>query len=65
MSGSSGSKERRHETERHAQNQSADEDPPSPSLPSFLEQKFGIPHWWLPPLWWLPSGIVEKGRLRL
>lgn len=59
MSGSSGSKERRHKTERHAQNQSADEDPPSPPSTSFLEQKFGIP------VWWLPAGIVEKGRLWL
>jgi hypothetical protein len=59
ISGSSGSKKRRPKTERHAQDQSADEDPPSPSLASFLEQNLDVP------LWWVPSGAVENGLLWL
>jgi hypothetical protein len=59
MSRSSGSEERQHERDGHAQTQPADEDAPSPPLPSFLEQKFGVP------LCWLPSEIVENRRFWL
>ena len=59
MSRSSGSEERHHEREGHAQAQPGEEDPPSPPLPSFLEQNFGIP------LGWLPSGVAENGRFWL
>lgn len=59
MSRPSGSEERQHESEGHAQAQPAEEEPPSPPLPSFLEQDFGIP------LGWLLSGVVEDGRFWL
>ncbi len=55
---SSGSEERQHERECHAQDQ-PEEDPPSPSLPSFLEQDLGIR------LWWVPLGTVENDRFWL
>ena len=59
MSRPSGSEERQHEREGHAQAQHAEEDSPSPPLPSLLEQNLGVP------LNWLCSEVVEKVRLWL